>query len=353
MNEDNCPLISFVIPTLNSAGHLRRTLNSIKKQKYSSKKIEILIIDAGSTDQTIFIAKSYKCKILRNINVQQEYGKFLGVSHCKGDYIFFIDSDEEIVSSSAIITSVNIFRNDNNVKFVLSSGYKLSNKFFDINDYINTFTDPFGYFMNKINWSENFSIKDISRRYGVIKKKNIIKLKKIRKFITTIDISGCNCVEANFLKKKILNKNNRSISTIFLRIYLSKFDVAINENMKIKHFSCKNLFSFFGKLKWRVISNILYKTKPGTGFTNRNERYFKIFLKKKYLFPIYSTFLIFPLIHSIYETIRTRKVICLLHVLFSNFVTFYIFYIYVIKLFGFNKKLSTYGKKTNLTIYNK
>ena len=51
------PLISIIIPTLNSAKFLKECLDSVKKQTY--KNIEVLIIDGGSKDSTVEIIKSY------------------------------------------------------------------------------------------------------------------------------------------------------------------------------------------------------------------------------------------------------------------------------------------------------
>ncbi|MBU1088526.1 glycosyltransferase family 2 protein [Patescibacteria group bacterium] len=97
------PTISILIPTLNSAKVLDKCLKSINSQDYPRNKIEILIIDGGSTDKTLKIAKKqanaqsasggYKCKILKNPLKTAESAKALGIKKAKGKYIAFIDSD--------------------------------------------------------------------------------------------------------------------------------------------------------------------------------------------------------------------------------------------------------------------
>lgn len=88
----NNPLVSISISTLNSAKTLTKTFESLKKQTY--KKIEILIGDGGSTDDTIKIAKKFKAIIC--------YGKELGRARyivarkAKGKYIMTLDSDQYI-----------------------------------------------------------------------------------------------------------------------------------------------------------------------------------------------------------------------------------------------------------------
>jgi glycosyltransferase involved in cell wall biosynthesis len=46
------PLISAVIPTYNCASVLRMCLNSVKTQEYPDDRLQILIVDGGSTDGT-------------------------------------------------------------------------------------------------------------------------------------------------------------------------------------------------------------------------------------------------------------------------------------------------------------
>jgi len=60
----NKKLISVIIRTLNEAQHLEELLRGIKKQKLANNlAVEVILIDSGSTDDTVKIAKSYNCHI--------------------------------------------------------------------------------------------------------------------------------------------------------------------------------------------------------------------------------------------------------------------------------------------------
>ena len=85
--------ISFIIPTLNAQKVLEDCLKSISKQNFSSSDYEILIIDGGSTDNTIDIAKKYNSIILNNPLKTAEAGKAVGIRHASGKYTCLIDSD--------------------------------------------------------------------------------------------------------------------------------------------------------------------------------------------------------------------------------------------------------------------
>ena len=52
-------IISVVIPTYNSEKTLEKSLKSIREQSFNQEEIEILIIDGGSTDNTLEIAKKH------------------------------------------------------------------------------------------------------------------------------------------------------------------------------------------------------------------------------------------------------------------------------------------------------
>ena len=54
----NTPLITIIIPTLNSAKFLPDCLKSINEQRY--KNYEIIMVDGGSTDDTIIIGNKFQ-----------------------------------------------------------------------------------------------------------------------------------------------------------------------------------------------------------------------------------------------------------------------------------------------------
>ena len=46
------PIVSIIIPTYNYAQYIKDAINSVLLQDYSKDKIEILVVDDGSTDNT-------------------------------------------------------------------------------------------------------------------------------------------------------------------------------------------------------------------------------------------------------------------------------------------------------------
>ncbi len=139
------PLISIAIATINSEKTLSKTLDSIKKQSYPKNKIEVLVIDGGSKDKTKKIAKKYGCTILDNPGVGFIPGKHMGFLKARGDYVMYLDSDEELDNSDSLKRKISAFVSDKRIKAVISTGYKNPKNFPFINRYINEFGDPFSF----------------------------------------------------------------------------------------------------------------------------------------------------------------------------------------------------------------
>jgi len=88
------PAVTIIIPVYNSENTLRACLESIASQDYPRELIQTIVLDGGSTDSTIRIAKeSTNVLILRNKLRTGEAGKALGVAHSKHGILAFIDSD--------------------------------------------------------------------------------------------------------------------------------------------------------------------------------------------------------------------------------------------------------------------
>lgn len=96
-NKD-LPTISVILPTYNAEKYLKRCLDSIKMQDYPKEKLEIIVIDGGSRDRTLEIAKRYETKILFNPFRDCDEGKSIGIHNSRREIIALIDADNELDS---------------------------------------------------------------------------------------------------------------------------------------------------------------------------------------------------------------------------------------------------------------
>lgn len=88
--SEEMPLVSIIIPTYNSGKTLDKCLESIRQQTYNN--IEIIIIDGGSKDETISIAKMYGAMVVKKKTGMSEATN-IGINKSKGEYIYRVDSD--------------------------------------------------------------------------------------------------------------------------------------------------------------------------------------------------------------------------------------------------------------------
>ncbi len=109
-------LISIIIPTFNSSKTLKNCLESIFAQDFSS--YEILIMDSVSTDETLVIANSYTSKY-SNIKIYSEKDKGIydamnkGMNLAKGDWLFFLGSDDSFYNSEVLSKISKVISNTN------------------------------------------------------------------------------------------------------------------------------------------------------------------------------------------------------------------------------------------------
>ena len=93
------PLISVIIPIYNAAPYLERCLDSICNQTY--RNLEIILVDDGSTDNSLEICNRYAAKDKRIIAFHQSNkgvssARNLGLEHATGGLISFVDADDKI-----------------------------------------------------------------------------------------------------------------------------------------------------------------------------------------------------------------------------------------------------------------
>ncbi|MBR2710061.1 glycosyltransferase family 2 protein [Candidatus Saccharibacteria bacterium] len=91
--------ISIIIPIYNTANYLPTCLNSIINQTYQN--LEIILIDDGSTDDSSIIAddyakKDHRIKTIYQKNAGQSAARNTGLTKATGEYISFVDSDDQI-----------------------------------------------------------------------------------------------------------------------------------------------------------------------------------------------------------------------------------------------------------------
>lgn len=106
------PLVSITITTKNEENNIGLCLQSIKQQTYPQNKIEIIVVDNNSIDQTKKIAKKFTKNVFNfgpERSAQRNFG-MLKKSH--GKYLMFLDADMSL-SSRLIEKAINKLEHSN------------------------------------------------------------------------------------------------------------------------------------------------------------------------------------------------------------------------------------------------
>ena len=96
----NNPFLAIVIPNYNSAGYIKRCLDSIWSQDLPEEDYEVICVDDCSSDNTVEVLKEEQIKhpqlrIFQNPeNLRAGGARNKGVREARGEYIVFIDSDD-------------------------------------------------------------------------------------------------------------------------------------------------------------------------------------------------------------------------------------------------------------------
>ena len=94
-------LLSVVIVARNEEENIERCIKSILRETKGISKVEVLMVDSASTDQTVEIAKNYSINIIQlksDWPLSPSAGRFSGVNNTTGKYVLIIDGDMELLA---------------------------------------------------------------------------------------------------------------------------------------------------------------------------------------------------------------------------------------------------------------
>lgn len=130
--------VSIVVPTYNRAGVMGKLLNSINNQTYDKSKFEVIFVDDCSSDDSVEIIEklldsdiNYKIYKLPINSGGASIPRNLGIRASCGEYIFFVDSDDNIFPYT-LKDCVSFIEETNcdvlYVKMISSSGRKVATR---------------------------------------------------------------------------------------------------------------------------------------------------------------------------------------------------------------------------------
>jgi len=106
------PSVSIIVPAYNEENVIGKTIKNLKKLVYPKNKLEIIVVNDGSSDKTGKIARSFKgIKVFDKVNQgKKSYALNFGLKKAKGEIIGCIDADS-FPKSDSLLKSVPFFNN--------------------------------------------------------------------------------------------------------------------------------------------------------------------------------------------------------------------------------------------------
>ena len=109
--------VSVIVPIYNSEQYLPICIESIQRQTYMN--LEIILVDDGSTDNSLNICKEYalqdhRIKVIHQENSGVSAARNVGIDLSEGEYVTFVDSDDELLENgiSLLVNDIEQFGAD-------------------------------------------------------------------------------------------------------------------------------------------------------------------------------------------------------------------------------------------------
>ena len=198
--------MSVVIATYNSGKTLGKCLSRVRSQNYPQSKIEILLGDGGSTDNTFEIAKKYKARIIKiPANKQNaEYNRGTAFNKAKNDLVLILDHDNFMTTKNYLRELVLPLVENPEIVASESCYYHYSKKYSLLDRYYALFgtIEPVPFYFgkaDKLMWtSKKWNLHGKSTDCG---KYYLVEFEDNPKIFPTIGTNGC------LMRRKLVVRN--------------------------------------------------------------------------------------------------------------------------------------------------
>ncbi|MCK5522187.1 MAG: glycosyltransferase family 2 protein [Thiomargarita sp.] len=310
ISEENRLNLSIIIVTKNCEKMLKQSLLSIDKQNYPKDKIEILVVDGGSVDNTKKIAKEFNAKIIDGgYPDNSEARRHIGVLHAANDIIVFIDSDNILPYNNWLKDMVQPFVNDEEIVGAFTKWYGYEDKTSQIDQYYALIggNDPIAYYLGK---NDRVPYLNNYLPFGSRLEADHGSYEVVKFNVNQLPVIGCN---GFLIRKSIISQLEYRDSNEYLHIDVN-VDI-INKLKKDRYAIVKNtIIHLTGDTLWKSIKKrIRYMNVHHVGLSNL--RRYKVFdsSNPKDVFNLlkaifFAITLIEPLLLALKGYIQTKNV---------------------------------------------
>lgn len=293
-------LISVVIPVLNDAAKLDACLHLLDSQ--SIPALEILVVDGGSTDDSLQVAKRAGARVINNPYRLAEPGVAIGVQAAQGDLVVILAADNWVRSSRFLERMAEPFAKDDSVwaafPRVVSTGHDSV-----ASRYINRFSDPFSQFV----YGGETSLQGVRKPtsgYRVISS-------SVKSHPLLAAAQGC-----MLRRDEIRSASPEDADDILTIIDLIGRGgrIALVYDAEIEHHTVDSLKHLFQKYRARIGS----ARGRNQGYLVRRRYMSRARQLRSWLWFPYSVTLVLPLVHGLVLYLKHRDLVALYHPIINS-----------------------------------
>ncbi len=297
--------ISILTPVYNEAHQIEGYLKNVREQDYPQDKIEIIIADGGSTDDTVKIAKQYGCRIIDNPDKFAEPGLVRCEEAATGDLMAIMAADNRMPSKDWLKVMSRPFIEDENV-WGAYTHIEAADNDNNFNRYYSLLhVEPFTWFV----YGNAANPRYFKHEYKIMEKKPGYVIYEFKPKNHPLIAFAQGFVIRRGFKRKPENKGDDVLP--FIQMIEDGHKIAYVPEAGVYHFHLRSFSHYFKKYQWRI-RNSLYKN--NVGFDNR-AKYLTFGRKlRKYLWIIYGCSVIGPVFHGVWWALRDRQICWLWHI---------------------------------------
>jgi len=262
-------------------------LKHLHKQDIDKSKIEIIISDGGSSDDTVKISKRNRAKVLNNKKILAEPGVSLGMKHASGDLMMIMAVDNYFLQKNAISQIIEIFKKNKEITAAFPI-HCSENHFSIFSKYHNAFTDPFSHFV----YGNSSNGRTFHKVYSVTKKnQNMVVYDYFSSKAIPLIAFAQGFIIRNGYKRE--EKHDHDDCMPIIELIQNNKKIGYLPKLCLYHDTIRGLKHFVRKQRWATLN---YLKREKFGVSERLSNFSKWQNFKKSIWPFYSTTLIFPII---------------------------------------------------------
>lgn len=315
--------VSVIVPVYNVERYLRQSILSIINQ--TLKEIEIILVNDGSTDNSLSImkelaAKDNRIKIFSQPNHGQSIARNIGLIHATGEYIYFFDSDDlledialeecynkcQLHQLDFLFFDADIFSEDNiSMEF---NSYSRTYKFID-KTYVGT--DLLKEQFRKKSFSASVCLTFISKKYldslNLYFYPGIIHEDILFVFQLYLKANEIGLIKKTYFHRRL--RPNSTMTTTFSKNNIMGYLTVCRELKSIKYLYQTTQIEkgLLKKIIADLLLELIYKSsilspKDYNTLTNVMKKEFRSFFNIRLALKLY-----FPIIYNFFKYIKTIK----------------------------------------------